>query len=125
MISTQTVLVLGAGASAPYGFPLARGLRDAICSSDRTGAAIREAVCGCGFAQTAFDAFVETLRWSGRSSVDWFLEDFPDFKEIGRVAIAATIIPCEDPRALAPGSLRGRRGQGGSWYESLWNTLDF
>jgi len=31
MITQQTVFILGAGASAPYGYPTGAGLKDIIC----------------------------------------------------------------------------------------------
>jgi hypothetical protein len=40
VITTSTVLVLGAGASAPYGFPVASELKQQICATNTSGTRI-------------------------------------------------------------------------------------
>ncbi len=48
MITQKTILVLGAGASNAYGFPLGRGLRDLVCNkpAENVSRAIEEAGYG-------------------------------------------------------------------------------
>lgn len=116
MISRPTVLILGAGASAEYGFPLGRGLRDRICCLPDSAAA--RAIADLGYEREEFRKFIQTLRHSGYTSVDWFLEDHPEFTEVGKVAIAAALIPLENPdRLFPPGAPTGH------WYELLLNKL--
>lgn len=116
MFSKPTVLILGAGASAPYGFPLARGLRDLVCRLPNTAAA--GAIADLGYGPEELREFVQTLRYSGCTSVDWFLEDHPEFTEVGKAAIAAALIPFENPdRLFPPGAPTSH------WYELLLNTL--
>ena len=65
------------------------------------------------------EKFVNTLRHSAYTSVDWFLEDRPEFVAIGKAAIAAVLIPSEDPKRLFPPDATDQH-----WYELLLNTLD-
>ena len=117
MINTPTVLILGAGASAPYGFPLGRGLRDLVCDISGTIAAVVAAAVGQDVEQV--EEFVTTLRHSGYTSVDWFLEDRTEFISVGKAAIAAALIPLEQSERLFP-----PHAPVAHWYESLLNTLD-
>jgi hypothetical protein len=116
MFSKPTVLILGAGASAPYGFPLGRGLRDRVCRLPNTAEA--GAIADLGYGPEELREFVQTLRYSGCTSVDWFLEDHPEFTGVGKAAIAVALIPFENPdRLFPPGAPTSH------WYELLLNTL--
>ncbi len=70
--------------------------------------------------QDAYGAFVKALRTSGYSSVDMFLERSPEFTDIGTLAIAATLIPCESHSRLFPPNAPRRD----HWYEVFANMLD-
>lgn len=112
-----TVLVLGAGCSHPYGFPLGHTLRDAIC-------ALQPHVESELFAEIDIDPeelaeFIGTLRHAGYTSVDWFLETRPEFSRVGKAAIARCLVPYEDPSKLFP-----PRAPREHWYELLINQLD-
>jgi len=72
-------LVLGACASSDYGFPLGRGLRDLFCENKGEWV-IHEA----GYDRHDLAAFVDALAHSGYPSVDWFLEDHPEFKKLAK-----------------------------------------
>jgi len=118
VITKKTVLILGAGASKDYGFPLGQKLRDDICGmwSTRTGAlAAIETASG----NIDVIGFTEKLKTSGYTSVDWFLEDYPHFIEAGKYAIASVLIPHEVPKKLFP-----PHQPTAHWYEVLLNTLD-
>lgn len=127
MISVPTVLVLGAGASAPYGFPSGRGLLLEICDNlakkeflqggyERTPAT-REHLLEFGFREHEIDAFREELLLSMQPSVDAFLENRPKYMEIGKAAMASSLIPYENPGALCRHSLKVE------WYEYLFNQM--
>src|SRR6266536_2084560 len=102
MITIPTVLILGAGASCPYGFPTAKKLKRLICdafSSPETRASV--VLSGlCGYRPHKFFEFREAFRKSGVSSVDAFLEHRTDFLEVGKLAIAYCLIPFEDEARL-------------------------
>tara|TARA_R110002096_G_scaffold435885_1_gene664027 strand:+ start:64 stop:993 length:930 start_codon:yes stop_codon:yes gene_type:complete len=117
LITEPTVLVLGAGASSDYGFPLGRKLRDLVCALPRTAA--EESIQQAGFAESEIRDFVETLQYSGFGSVDWFLENRPEFLAVGKACIGAALIPFENPEKLFPPGAPENH-----WYELLLNVLD-
>jgi hypothetical protein len=104
MISRPTVFVLGAGASAPYGFPLGAKLVEQILRDLRpeSGTQYVQAVMkAAGAGPDAIDAFLLDLRFSRRSSVDRFLQTRPEYAAIGKAAIAGLLIPRENDMVLA------------------------
>lgn len=64
--------------------------------------------------------FVEQLRTSGYGSVDQFLEQRPQFTDIGTLSIAAVLLPCEshEERLFPPGA-----PERDHWYETLVRLL--
>ena len=116
MIRTRTVLVLGAAASLPYGFPVGAELRRRICMSNNRNLAV--ALRGAGVADNQLEDLVEIFRRWGPGSIDRFLEEWSEFAEVGKLAIAATLIPAEIPAKVFPGD-----GPHESWYELLWTAL--
>ncbi len=91
MIATKTVLVLGAGASAPYGFPTGGALVELIANdfaSPRFAKA--EKVMPEGYR-----ILTGRLRQAQHNSIDEFLENHPSFADIGRQAIALHLLPAE------------------------------
>jgi hypothetical protein len=89
------VLVLGAGASVHYTFPLARELvRRVVKGSDMPRPTRMEQL---GFELNAYDGFVRRLRMSGVTSVDQFapyLDDPADI-HIAKAPIAYYLACCE------------------------------
>ncbi len=123
MIEKQTVLILGAGASAEYGFPVGYRLCENICRG------------GCGapplpphqekiFRQDAdrlFQDFRTQLRQSGQLSVDAFLETRPDLVDYGKGVMACELIPFENEETLfAPSP---ETGDCPRWYQLLLKKL--
>ena len=101
MITTPTVLVLGAGASAPFGFPAGIDLRKKILHDLRgkNGGGV-EWLQRAGYALDDICRFHDAFLYSGKESVDAFLEHRPDCIEVGKTAIAQALIPCEQVGAL-------------------------
>jgi hypothetical protein len=103
MIKNSTALVLGAGASIPYGFPTGFALLKFV-SEQLKGQdfpffrLLREA----GEPHDAVREFGEVLWRSGQGSIDAFLENRTDFLTLGKKAIAAALIPCESEPRLFP-----------------------
>ena len=96
MIEVSTCLVLGAGASAPYGFPVGEKLMEDIIAkvatpNDKHWTALLQA----GHDRRHLEDFVSTLRESGQESVDAFLAHHARFMDVGKAAIAATLIRYE------------------------------
>jgi hypothetical protein len=121
MITTPTVLVLGAGASQPYGFPSAGELADLICKTFTS-----ENSDGCRFFDSQanltagdFLRFREALLKSDSASVDAFLEYRQEFMSIGKLAIAYCLMPFEKEEKLF--QCDGARGE--HWYKHLSGKL--
>ena len=91
MIRTPTVLVLGAGASMPYGFPSGQGLKENIISFGAEVHKRIEHLPRC--TQERFQEFQRELRYSSQSSVDAFLEHRPELVPLGKALIALAWIP--------------------------------
>lgn len=120
MIRTPTVFILGAGASAPYGFPTGRGLVERIIK----GLEPRERLYNlltplpCGFKEKHLEQFRSELRKSRRSSVDTFLEGrSPEFVAIGKATIAIELMPLERDEDL----LAAKPGE--DWYAYLFDHM--
>lgn len=112
MISTPTVLILGAGASADYKFPVGYEFKKSICdlSGDTVFLSQLEKRDVQGTAE-----FLERFSWSGISSPDRYLEEYPKFETPGKFCIAKVLIGKEDEVKL---------DRSKSWYELLVNKLD-
>jgi len=114
MIEEKTVLILGAGASKPYGFPLGYELRDK---------AIKESVLGdvLDFLDMPLDhyyKFTEELAHSGHSSIDAFLEEREQWLDVGKLAIVYRLLDYERRCSLFPPSQPKDH-----WYETLWHKM--
>lgn len=116
MITKPTVLILGAGASAPYGFPTGRSLLLEITGELATGAdgPLRHNLAA--FSVEEITEFQADLLYSNQPSVDAFLESRPIFTELGKTAIAIRLIGYERLDAL-------KRTAEQKWYEYLWSQL--
>jgi hypothetical protein len=116
VIKRPTALVLGAGASAPFGFPSGRKLRDDIIRDLGAGSTdLYKVVATTGSDAKHITNFRDALQKSGQRSVDAFLERRNEFVGIGKVAIAAALIPYEKEWTLWGGD--------DNWYEYLFERL--
>lgn len=116
MISSQTVFVLGAGASAPFGFPLGQQLCDRVIKGLAVGGQQRvDLLNTTGFVERNLDHFREELRLSAQPSVDAFLEHRTEFIDIGKAAMAAILIGCEKPDEVWKDT--------GSWLRIIFNHM--
>jgi hypothetical protein len=118
MISKPTVLILGAGASVDYKFPTGRELLHKIWMGAREGSPlykflIKETENG----QKEVKRFADALLGSAAPSVDLFLEQRKDFEQIGKIAIAVTLIPFETYESFRP------HGEKARWYETLFQLM--
>lgn len=101
MIKTKTVLVLGAGASAPYGYPVGRRLRESILKLSSSEGATLAKLAGlrANYSKSrgdALDVFVKAFRQSQNESIDAFLAHRSEFENIGKRAIAAVLLEVEN-----------------------------
>ena len=120
MIQKNTVIILGAGASKPYNFPLGVELRDEIIKIGANDRGLEATF----FSQiTGFDSgylykFTTDLSKSGYSSVDAFLENRPEWIEIGKHTIAHKLFFYEKNAKLFPPEQPKDH-----WYETLWHNM--
>jgi len=116
MIRSPTVLILGAGASAPFGFPAGRELLLQICAHLSADTDLKQRLRACGYEQKLIECFRDELYLSMQPSVDAFLEKRSEFLEVGKAAIACALIPYEQESKLY-------RGERLDWYEYLFNQM--
>ena len=117
MITRPTTLILGAGASQPYGFPTGGQLRNQILllTSPSNFDALnlyRE----LGFTPDNVNFFNQSFKRSGQPSIDSFLEHRKEFIEIGKTSIAMALISKENENLLF-------MCDGNSWYEFLFKEM--
>ncbi len=90
MLKRRTVLVLGAGASAPFGFPTGAKLSQMVWGIRGNGIGLR-LLKDLGYSDREIDDFCNQFYFSGRGSIDAFLEHRPDLLEIGKHFIAILV----------------------------------
>ena len=101
MITRRVVLILGAGASNPYGFPLAKELLESAVAGEEH---LVPRLVDAGFDKPEIKTFMAELLRAQLPSIDAFLEYRPEFMQIGKAALALYLIACEredwliDPR---------------------------
>ncbi len=130
MISTRTVLVLGAGASMDYGFPSGQKLKALVWN----GLRLKERplcafLVASGYKPKDIASFREDLLLSSDFSIDAFLEHHEEYREIGKMAIAYTLLPFENEYELFDYWLKRHiedkppEVHRQHWYQLLWDKL--
>jgi hypothetical protein len=125
MIATPTVLIIGAGASVGYGFPLGIDLVKLIVAAAGQGSPQRRELLSAEFRGGDLDTFSERLRLAGARSIDTFLEgNASTMVEIGKAAIALIILQKEDQckreGRLFIGSAERLKDH---WLEFVWDQM--
>jgi hypothetical protein len=115
VITKPTTLILGAGASQPFGFPT--GYELLLRALDCVRGGNRAIFQWLNIPALMLEAFAVALRESGKKSVDSFLEHRPDFQRLGKAVIAHSLIACERRHELF-------KRDGNNWYEYLFNELN-
>lgn len=121
MITKPTVLILGAGAGVPYGFPSGQGLMEETLDELRPDkrSELFNTLIKFDIKCDEIDEFYRNLSQSGMLSVDAFLEHQTKFMRAGRLAITLILSLYEDEKKLFSPEIRGK-----SWHEYLWNKLN-
>ena len=102
MINVDTVFVLGAGASEPFGLPLGVGLyRNVIDHFGRNGDNRKLLLDTTSHSENHLETFLNALQRSGLTSVDAFLERrYEEFLDIGKAAMAIQLMLLEQEGLL-------------------------
>lgn len=117
MITNKTLFILGAGASLPYGLPLGSTLRQSLCHLDQDYQT-SELLIRSGLATERDIRWLSAaFRNSKQASIDTFLSLRPDYAELGKLAIAASLCAKEVPDALTSGSIHD------DWFLTLWKEM--
>ena len=99
MIERRVVLILGAGASNPYGYPIGSELVARILKTNfHNEIPGYFSHFGVGVEQLA--SFQKDLQYSMRTSIDAFLETNPQYQVLGKVAIALLLTQAENDQHL-------------------------
>lgn len=137
MITRETVFILGAGASHPYGFPLGSKLIEEICQVltptfdpspvyvSKHGVAIGpnrfetdtefKEVVDTGFSEDFIQKFVSDLKGSKLKSIDSFLQyKNAETRSLGKMAII---------QALSQYKITRGDQYNDDWFAELWNVL--
>ncbi len=117
MITKPTVLVLGAGASIPYGYPSGAGLVKEIFQ-DIESNAWRSIYDALGVEHSELRSFRAELHQSQKPSIDAFLEHRTEFTKVGKVGIALSLLSKENPDLLLDFDIRDK-----GIYHFLYNSL--
>jgi hypothetical protein len=127
MITKNTVFILGAGASVPYGYPSGKELRWNICKN------FVSRIIGLGNiiphhpeseVQDILKKarpFCDTFLKSSTSSIDLFLNRNRHFSEIGKMAIVGSILEAEKNSAFREHMLDDFKSQ--DWYSFLFEKM--
>lgn len=118
MIKENTVLILGAGASKPYGFPLGSELRDDVIKAKVSTMWAYALLAGMNIERDYYDGFINDLATSGCPSVDEFLENRSKWLDVGKLATAYNLLIYERDASLFPPNQPKDH-----WYQSLWLKL--
>lgn len=94
MISTPTVLVLGAGASQPCEYPTGAGLRDYILGGGLDSLK-KEILLELNSSGINMKNFLFALKRARLPSIDSFLEHRRAFEQIGKIAITKAVVDME------------------------------
>jgi len=103
MINKNCVLILGAGASAPYGFPTGAELKNLICNNFETMweefvLEKNQTIISGGYIEEQkmiANKFVNDFKKFEHDSIDLFLDIFKRHSEIGKKAIYLNILGAE------------------------------
>ena len=116
MFQVKTTLVLGAGASCAYDYPLGHGLIDKMVE---VGAKWNRDANGNGNAALNGERLVKLLRFYDPVSIDSFLYSHDDrvLSTWAKYAIGEVLHSCADSQKF----LRGVGTE--NWYRLLWNAI--
>ena len=114
MINDHTVLVLGAGSSAQYGFPSGVQLKEWMVSQTQIDGAWSKPLKDISTSEEHIEQYRRAIIASPDDSIDAVLTRRPGLGSLGRFMIARRIAQCEQENNIFP-----PRG----WYRDLFHML--
>ncbi len=117
MITEETVFILGAGASKPYGYPTGQELSDNII---HTFLGNLRKLNSKTTPHKKAEEFVNIFKRTGES-IDLFLSINPEFSDIGKMAIALMILKAERGSQFRSQMTIKDRKQ--DWYSLLFKRM--
>lgn len=119
MVTKKIILVLGAGASAPFGYPLGEELSHEIYMSLNSGSTsgMRGCLLELDYDESLLNSFGHKLQYSALS-IDMFLENNDHYRDVGRASIAFALIQRELENKLF--DHRNSR----NWYKYLFSKMN-
>lgn len=115
MIRKRTVLILGAGASKEYGYPLQTELKVEILKMLGDEKKLRELSEWHGFSDFLIDSFAVAFGQSGLNNIEEFLQKRPEFMDIGKLLLFECIKEKENLETLF-------KKEG--WYSYLYDAMN-
>lgn len=115
MISKQTVLILGAGASVEYGYPLAIDLKKEILKKLQDTKVRVELKEWYGYSDFLLDNFALAFSQSGVNNIEDFILERNEFEEVGKLVLAKVLLEIEN--TTVPFKDEG-------WYQYLFNVMN-
>lgn len=103
MITKRTIFVLGAGASAPFGYLDGRGLKEKIISEILPSGDLYQSLVEDGLSASEIRDFAIRFQKSGRLSIDAFLEHNPRLQHLGKLIIARALSIAETSNGIHRG----------------------
>jgi hypothetical protein len=120
MIEKNTVIILGAGASNDFGFPLGEELKEKVINALTNTRFQKELANGHGLRpaiEFLINDFVSNLKKDRALTIDRFLaKSDDDYRKIGKVGIVKTILNCESDTEVF--------GKTEKWYKILYKILN-
>lgn len=120
MLRNKVVLVLGAGASNPYGFPLGGKIVRDILKGQITPQ-WTQMIQQVGFNYSDFQSLQRDLLYARMPSIDAFLEVRREYEVLGKALIALYIADKENEGLLYKVKEDGEEDQ--DWYQYLFNLV--
>ncbi|MFC1463003.1 SIR2 family protein [Verrucomicrobiota bacterium] len=116
-IPANTVLVLGAGASVDYGFPLGGHLKTNIIAMTKPRGRGAQFLLQSGYEQSKIEEFHRSLTaLTHLTTIDTFLLRRKEFRDIGVLMIAKCLLAKERPK---------KHWEPRGWYVELLRVVDF
>lgn len=124
MITQNTVFILGAGSSYPYGFPLGLKLRELAYQKAAPMFQNFHNKMGGDFLSeinNLAQKFTRHFKDSADQSIDWFLKKFPEYSSVGKFLILDIILQAENDSKFLEDIRPEFRNQ--DWYWYLYNEM--